>query len=401
MKLDSQVNPISIMTYSHDGFGLGHIKRNSLIARRGVAELPNSRFLMITSCPFPPFFTLPPGIDYIKLPSIIKVNTGIWRPRTLPADIEDFKRFRASLIMDSVDFFKPDILLVDYIPAGVWGELLPIFKHLKKQENSPKIILGLRDIIDRPGRIRALWEKEGIYDVLNKYYDKIIVYGSEEIFDTAYQYGLRDQLADKVIYSGYLCSEPDLALQKKIQGKKIHTHDKLIVVTAGGGYDAYPLMKLSIKASQNVFSKMSAHAVFITGPLMNLDDYNELKILSRGLPVRIIRNCDTTEYIHSAELIITMAGYNTLMDAIYAEKKIITMPREGPSIEQKLRVKLFDKLGLLTRLNPAKMPDCNELSEIIIKTLETPYRPPIKINMDGLKRVITEIKHLAPEPEKM
>lgn len=398
--MNIKANSLSIMTYSHDGFGLGHIKRNSIIARHGIDKIPNSRFLMITSCPFPPFFTLPHGIDYIKLPSIIKVNTGIWRARTLSGDIEDFKRFRTTLIRDSVDFFKPDIFLVDYLPAGVWGELLPIFNHLKKQENNPKIILGLRDIIDRPEHVKALWEKEGVYDILIEYYDKIIVYGSEEIYDTANQYGINGPLAEKVVYSGYLCSKTDLELHKNIQEKQLRAHDKLIVVTGGGGYDAYPLMKLSIKALRNVLSKLSAHAVFITGPLMDRDDYNKLKTLSRDLPVKIIRNCDTSEFIHSAELIITMAGYNTLMDAIYAEKKIITMPRKGPSIEQRLRVKLFEKLGILTSINPVNMPDCNELTEMIIEQLKISKKPTLKINIDGLNRVIDEMESLALEDKK-
>src|SRR5258708_20250091 len=66
-----------IMTYSHDGFGLGHLRRNTTIASHLASEVPNSSVLMMIGCPSGAVFKLPPGVDFIKLPSLIKRDTGV------------------------------------------------------------------------------------------------------------------------------------------------------------------------------------------------------------------------------------------------------------------------------------------------------------------------------------
>src|SRR5207253_9484824 len=53
-------------------------------------------------------------------------------------------------ILKAAELFKPDVFLVDYTPTGVWGELLPTLQMLKGQKDPPKVILGLRDILDAP-----------------------------------------------------------------------------------------------------------------------------------------------------------------------------------------------------------------------------------------------------------
>src|SRR5438876_12043005 len=72
-----------LMTYSHDGFGLGHLRRTSDIARCLVEDVPGSSVLMLIGCPSGSVFPLPSGIDYINIPSILKVDTGLWHPRSL------------------------------------------------------------------------------------------------------------------------------------------------------------------------------------------------------------------------------------------------------------------------------------------------------------------------------
>ena len=66
---------VRVMLYSHNGVGLGHLRRNINIATRFVSELPGSSVLLLTGCPLGDFFQLPPGVDFIKIPSIIKIDT--------------------------------------------------------------------------------------------------------------------------------------------------------------------------------------------------------------------------------------------------------------------------------------------------------------------------------------
>jgi predicted glycosyltransferase len=393
------IDPCSIMTYSHDGFGLGHARRNYLIARHGLAAWPNSRYLMVTSTPHPPFSFLPDGIEYIKLPSIIKTGNGCWSPRTLPMEINDFRRLRVSLIMEVVKAFKPQIFLVDYIPNGVWGELLSVFDYLKKHLPASKLIFGLRDIIDTPEQTRKFWAENGVYEALKKYFDKILIYGSRDVFDTAFHYALDAALPpDKITYCGYVSPHsngaepiPEIKTEEPEKGKRT------ILITAGGGYDAYPLMEMVMRSVNGVASALPCEFVFITGPLMKMDQVNTLKQMAEKLPVQVIRSCDTLEHTRSADLIIMMAGYNTLMDAVSLKKNIIVIPREGPSIEQRLRAGIFDRLGLVTKLPPVTRTTVDALSRTIIGKLTNTSSPRSEINLDGLNNAIGEIRALLPD----
>jgi predicted glycosyltransferase len=397
MKSKSDNRGLLVMMYSHDGFGLGHFKRNFSIACRGVREFPNSTFLLISGSPSLPFFHIPRGIDYIKLPSIVKVKNGKWDSRTLSIKRRKFRELRATLIHDSVLIFKPDIFLVDYTPTGVWNELVPILQMLKTCKNRPKIILGLRDILDAPEVTRMLWKQEGIYDVIKMYYDRVLIYGCRDFFDTANHYGLNDGIAEKVKYCGYLAPQhhasSEWLLRKEPQGKT----EKRILVIAGGGYDAYPMMRLSIDALRNVYKKTSARAIFITGPLMKPEEQNLIKQRAEGLPFRIMKSGDTLDYLRSSDLIITMGGYNTLIDSLSFRKNIIVIPRKGPSKEQRIRAELFSKSGFITALNPPDETSPSELSDIILERLHNPRTSGFSLAMDGLNRVIREIECIVSE----
>src|SRR5207244_6775906 len=61
-------------------------------------------------------------IYFIKVPSFIKVGSGLWRPRTLRLDVEKTRAIRAATILKAAELFKPDVFLVDYTPTGVRSE---------------------------------------------------------------------------------------------------------------------------------------------------------------------------------------------------------------------------------------------------------------------------------------
>ena len=54
----------SVVMYSHDTIGLGHMRRNSAIARELVERVPGLSVLMLVGCPAGMVFETHPGIDY-------------------------------------------------------------------------------------------------------------------------------------------------------------------------------------------------------------------------------------------------------------------------------------------------------------------------------------------------
>src|SRR5215472_15936353 len=136
---------VSIMTYSHDGYGLGHMRRNSTIAASIVRQMPHSSVLMLVGCPVGAFFDLQPGVDFIKVPSIIKVAAGTYQPLRIRVTSDRVRMIRAATIATAAEAFQPDILLVDHVPTGVWDELLPTLHKLKASKKSS---------LDRPRHTR-------------------------------------------------------------------------------------------------------------------------------------------------------------------------------------------------------------------------------------------------------
>src|SRR3989475_12170332 len=124
--------------------------------------------------------------------------------------------------------------------------------------------------------------------------------------------------------------------------------DRLVVVTAGGGYDAYPLMEACLKAFRLLGKELPFEALFITGPLMEPVQRECLQALASEVGVSV-EMCveDSLSYMNAADLVITMAGYNSLSEILHLEKKALVIPRQGPSAEQTTRARLFAERGLI------------------------------------------------------
>ena len=390
-------NSTCVMTYSHDGFGLGHLRRNTTIASVVARQVPESSVLMMIGCPSGAIFKLPMGVDFIKLPSVIKRNTGVWLPLRLRIGLEKTKALRVATIQEAVRIFHPQVVLVDHVPVGIWGELLPSLQMLKRRSDPPTIVLGLRDILDAPEVTRSLWERDGTYEAIRRYYDEIFIYGRKEIFDTGAEYGLDREFASKLHYVGYVCDQEPYSSREEMR-RELQVENKLIVVTGGGGADAFPMMLECMKALHLLGPQAGLEAIFVTGPLMESGEREHLRELAKGLKVRVLIHVDDLlSYMNAADLVVTMAGYNSLYQLLRLRRKELVVPRPGPSAEQKTRARIFAERGLVDVLYPGKF-SLKEMADKLIEDLERTdyplYDPTIETN-GGRKAAIRLAEHLA------
>ena len=366
-------NDSTVMTYSHDGFGLGHLRRNSTIASILAHQVPDSSVLMLIGCPSGAVFKLPTGVDFIKLPSVIKRDTGVWLPLRLRIGLEKTKALRVATIHEAVRVFQPQVFLVDHVAVGVWGELLPSLEMLKKRGDAPTIVLGLRDILDAPEVTRTLWERDGTYEAIRRYYDEIFIYGHKEIFDTAAHYGLDGEFAPKLRYVGYVC-EPEPYKSQGEMRSELQVENKLLLVTGGGGADAFPMMLGCMKALKLLGAKSGLEAIFITGPLMEGGQREHLCEIAKGLKVRVLVHVDDPlSYMNAADLVITMAGYNSLYQVLRLRKKGLVIPRSGPSAEQRTRARLFAERGLVDIVQPEEFSPRRIADQLMVDLERTDF----------------------------
>lgn len=391
--------PICVMAYSHDGFGLGHLRRNTNISTCLVRDFPTSNVLLLVGCPPGAFFGLPTGIDFIKIPSIVKVGAGVYRPLNLRISLRRMKALRLSMIEKAAEMFKPDLFLVDHAPTGVWAELLPTLRMLRERKEPPRIVLGMRDIIDAPETVREQWRREDMYEVIGRYYDEILIYGCTGVFNTASAYGLDAELPGKFRYCGYVCSGDCYQPADEMRGRLHVSKEKLVVVIGGGGGDAYPMLRACLGAFELLGRAAPFEVILIAGPLMGAEQKKCLESEAGGLGVLVASHVyESLNYVNAADLVITMGGYNSLVEVLRLRKKSLVIPRPGPRAEQIMRTKLFAERGLIDMISPHDL-SAEKLADRLMADLERDDYPVCDeaIKLNGAAQAASRLAQLLGE----
>jgi predicted glycosyltransferase len=125
-----------ILMYSHDSYGLGHLRRPLALAEAFVGADPSTRVLILTGSTVSGTFRMSLGIDLVKLPSAIKVASGVYEPSRMSVDFENLKNLRSALILSAVKAFAPDAFIVDKAPLGMKREVYPALEFLREERPS-------------------------------------------------------------------------------------------------------------------------------------------------------------------------------------------------------------------------------------------------------------------------
>jgi predicted glycosyltransferase/glutathione synthase/RimK-type ligase-like ATP-grasp enzyme len=385
-----------VSIYSQDSLGLGHLRRNILVARALLETTADSRVLMFADSPVAPFFEVPERMDHVKLPSMRKVTAGCWEATRLRIDESELLALRANLLCDALLNFRPDLVLVDHMPGGAVGELIPALKALKEAHPDSVIVLGLRDILDAQDVIKRVWEQEGAYEALRRYYDRVLIYGSSEILETDRVYEL-PALRHGTHYCGYVVKRGPVAGADAIRqslglGKRRH-----VFVSAGGGGDGQSLMRTYVQAVRLLGPRVKFGTLMAVGANAPPEILLELEAAARGLPIRVVPYVEhSRSHMAAADLVVCMAGYNTLSEVLYLKKKSLVVPRAGPSAEQRMRAELFAKRGLIDVLDPTDLSP-EKLAQRLVEDLDRTDYPAVGdgIPLEGAKQAADRLsEHL-------
>jgi predicted glycosyltransferase len=351
---------IKVLLYSHDTFGLGHLRRNLAIADALLRHPERFSVLLITGSPVIKKWKLPVGLRVQPLPPVVKIGAERYVSRESGQMFGLVKGYREALILKTVLRYRPDVFLVDHAPAGMNGELLSTLALSRREFPAMRMMLGLRDILDSPDIVKALWEEQDTYGLLEQAYDDVLVYGSEVLGDVVRNYGLTGKIASRVRYCGYVVAAsepPDYCGRQHIREvcwNRSHAGKRpVILVTAGGGGDGYCLMEAFLHADVQ-FSTLGFYSVIVTGPLMPEEQKAALRSLAIGRSdVEFVdHTTNLVPSLEAAHLIVAMAGYNTSAEIIAARRRAILVPRAAPRAEQRIRAHLLTRLGVVRSVEP-------------------------------------------------
>lgn len=376
-----------ILMYTQDSFGLGHLRRATNIANALIARRPELSVLMVVDSPVAPFFDLAQNVDFVKLPTVVKIGAGVFRTGCMGVAYEDVRAMRANLIKEIVRRFVPDVALVDHMPGGANRELVPTLQMIRRRGLPTRMVLGLRDIIDRPTVTREVWRREGVYRAMERDYQRVLVYGARDVFATASEYGFDDVMGERVQYCGYVCNLDQVEDPRRVREKLGLSDEPVVVVMAGGGADAFELMRTYLESARLLGERRGFATLMVTGPFMPEHERKALRDRARELGVHIKTSVgDSLSQINAADVVVSMCGYNTMSEILRFAKRAVVVPRRGPSAEQTMRARLFERAGWVDVVEPDAF-DARNLAAALETALygeERRVRAPLPL--DGVAR---------------
>lgn len=360
--------------FSHDGFGLGHVRRNTLVARALLAREPGAEVVIVTGLAVQPTWAGLRSMRILRVPPLLKDSAG--RYRATEATFSEAVSQRARTFEQVVADLSPDVVVVDRHPYGVAGELRPGLDRAVCRGSA--LVLGLRDILDDATTVRAELAGEGWHGV-PELYDVVLTYGERTLCDQELEYGLPVPPR----YCGWVVDRAAPAVRDR----------RLLVVTGGGGGDGEDVYRLGIEAT---IAHPELRTVLVAGPYA--DPRLAERVADEASPdvrVRVLRNTsDCAALMARAGAVIQMAGYNSTFEALAAGVRPILLPRRAPRREQAIRAIRLAALGVADVVDGEVSPE--EMAWLLARprTLAPAALHDAGIRLDGAERAATAIRGL-------
>jgi predicted glycosyltransferase len=364
-------------------WGVGHYTRTAAIANAVVAA---GGAATILSGNVPVEGRLDPRVRLIALPAIRAKDTTYARIVTLrgwPISDDLWDR-RTAQIATALEEAAPDILVTETFPFGrrkLGREIVPLIEAARAR--GAKIVASLRDVPTPPGDTKRLAE---CADRLRSLYDGVLIHGDPSV--TPLNDIWPGEIPVPATLTGYVAaSAPD------------HTPDAArsgVIVSAGGGGDAAPLLQAALAAWEGGLLADEAWT-FVTG--QHAPD-GLLDRLNTAIGVRAGAQClkmapDLPARIAGARLSLSRGGYNTVAETVAAGTRAVIVPFAPPGEpEQRVRAELFAARALVTHLPEEKLTG-ESLADAVRTALAGSAPSPDAILLDGAEASARRLAEIA------
>jgi predicted glycosyltransferase len=332
------------LLYSHDGLGLGHVRRNLAIASALTEIAHDAAILVLTAASDAQRLKVPPRVNVVKLPGPHRADQ-----RVLAA---------------AVEIFRPEVVLVDHDPFGPGGELGPALELVRA--SGGQAVLGLPDVLDDPTAVDLEWRNRGLFDRIPEYFSRVLVYGQPDLLDPVREYGFPEPLARITSYCGYVVSPAD-----KFGVVLPYAARPRVLATAGDGDEGFALLDAFVTAAAG----SSWQGTVVVGSHSPRDRRALLRTRAAeaGVIYRRFVPGLPSEF-GSLHALVCNGGYSTLAEAAADGVPTVCVPRAEPSKDQLIRSRAFESRGLLRVLERDELdPDVlrSEVDEAVAEGRRT------------------------------
>jgi predicted glycosyltransferase len=377
--------PSRIALYSHDSVGLGHVRRNLLLAGRLATD--GHDVLLVSGTPEATSMLRPPQTDLVTLPALRKDEQGTYRARHLSLGLPELQALRRDILTSTLTGFTPDVLVVDRHARGFLGELEPALDGLV----DTRVVLGLRDVLDSPARVRQEWHQRATVAALERWYDEVWVYGDRAVIPPLASVGISSPVPIRPV--GYLRADRPAGARTDLAADR----RPFVLVTVGGGADGAHVAAAVLDAGPPPGHQL----VLVTGPQMPGTEQQRLaERVDARADAQLHRFVhDLPTLLEGAAAAVIMGGYNTVCEALATSTPTLVVPRERPRLEQRIRADALAARGVVDVL-PSGADTAAFLRGWLARSVVRPRRPRRGIDLDGLDRVAQRVRSLS-EPSTM
>ncbi|MBL8660977.1 MAG: hypothetical protein JNM75_14630 [Rhodospirillales bacterium] len=387
-----------LLIYSHDSFGLGHLRRCRTIAHALVGRRADISVLILSGSPIIGSFSFRSRVDFVRIPGVIKLRRGDYTSLNLEIGIDEVLALRASIIRHTAEAFAPDLFLVDKEPWGLRGEVRDTLGLLKAR--GARLVLGLRDVMDEPKRLAIEWRRKRAVPALSDVYDDIWIYGLPQICEPLSAIELSPDTAAKISYTGYLRRTPSPTGLAQPLPAPIADQPYLLVTTGGGG-DGALIVDWVLRAYE-IAPELPYPALLVLGPFMR-------STLQAGFLARVERlknvfaitfDAAVENLMANAAGIVAMGGYNTFCEILSFDKPALIVPRTTPRMEQLLRASQAEALGLVSMLIADRDRPAETMAARLARLPDQPKPSTVRLPalLDGLSVIEEMVDAILLEP---
>ena len=363
---------VKVLFYLQHLLGIGHVNRSALIIKElcehdfevhvafGGSPVSGTNFAAATLHQLLPIKSADGSFSALV--------TADGSPLT-----EEKKEQRRDELLALAEEIQPDIIVTESYPFGrrmMRFELLPLLHWAQQQKPKPMVVSSIRDILQRK---RAEREAETV-EIVKKFYDHIWFHGDETFCPLEASFPMAAQISEKFGGTGYVAAAPPPMVAKRGG----------VVVSIGGGAVGLHLLQTAIELACSGFM-VDRKWTILAGLNQPQEFFHQLQEKAPE-NVSILRHVNNfPARLAGAELSVSMAGYNTVMDILQAKVPAVLIPFEGAGeTEQLMRTEKLAEAGRAVCLRESEVT-ATALALAMEKalTIEIGRLP---INTDGAKR---------------
>lgn len=384
--------------YCQHVLGMGHLVRSAEIVRQLSRD---SKVLFISGGEKPDGFQFPEheNIEILQLPPL-KTSPDFSNLQVCESSqrLKETKNLRRAKLLQALAEFEPDVIVTELFPFGrkkFRFELLPLLEQVQQQTRRPLVVSSVRDIL--VARKNQDEYEQQVCDLVNAYYDLILVHGDKNFIALEDTFSRVGDLRCPVVYTGYVAPHKHVSEADVCSFPPAERNQPLIVVSNGSGQylTGQRFLESILRAAKLLQGRISHEFQVFAGPLMPEEAYTRLTQLAcESSNVKLSRYTPNLgAVLKRAELSVSMAGYNTIMDVLSSGVRAIVYPvTSNGDQEQIVRADTLAKGGVIEVIRTEEL----EPQELARKLEQALRRTPISptLNYDGASNSARILKTL-------